>query len=142
MNGRTGSRVDSAAQQVPGGRGAASQVRGVAADLATAEGAARVMAAAPELDVLVNNVGIFEPKPFAEIPTATGHAFPDVNLLSGVRLSRHHLPRMLQRGSGRILFISSESALQIPAKMIHYGVTKTAQLGLARGLAERPAEPR
>jgi NAD(P)-dependent dehydrogenase (short-subunit alcohol dehydrogenase family) len=86
--------------------------------------------------VLVNNVGIFEAKAFAEVPDADWSRILEVNLLSGVRLSRHHLPRMLARGAGRILFISSESALQIPAEMIHYGVTKTAQLGLARGLAE------
>ena len=139
VNGRTGARVEQAVRQVEAAAGASLRVRGVAADLATAEGAARVISAAPELDVLVNNVGIFEAKPFARIPDEDWTHFLEVNVLSGVRLSRHHLPRMLQRGSGRILFISSESALQIPAEMIHYGVTKTAQLGLARGMAELTA---
>jgi NAD(P)-dependent dehydrogenase (short-subunit alcohol dehydrogenase family) len=136
VNGRTGARVEQAVRQVEAAAGASLRVRGVAADLGTAEGAAHVISAAPELDVLVNNVGIFEAKPFARIPDDDWTHFLEVNVLSGVRLSRHHLPRMLQRGSGRILFISSESALQIPAEMIHYGVTKTAQLGLARGMAE------
>ncbi len=136
VNGRTEARVEAAVRVVQAASGSAAQVRGIAADLATAEGAARVIAAAPDLDVLVNNVGIFEAKPFAEISDADWTRFLEVNVLSGVRLSRHHLPRMLQRGFGRVLFISSESALQIPAEMIHYGVTKTAQLGLARGLAE------
>jgi NAD(P)-dependent dehydrogenase (short-subunit alcohol dehydrogenase family) len=136
VNGRTEARVEAAVRQVQAACGASSQVRGVAADLATAEGAARVISAAPDLDVLVNNVGIFEAKPFVDISDVDWTHFLEVNVLSGVRLSRHHLPRMLERGFGRILFISSESGLQIPAEMIHYGVTKTAQLGLARGLAE------
>jgi NAD(P)-dependent dehydrogenase (short-subunit alcohol dehydrogenase family) len=136
VNGRTEARVEAAVKKVQAAAGATSQVRGVAADLATAEGAARVISAAPDLDVLVNNVGIFEAKPFADISDVDWTHFLEVNVLSGVRLSRHHLPRMLQRGFGRILFISSESGLQIPAEMIHYGVTKTAQLGLSRGLAE------
>lgn len=135
LNGRTAARVEEALrvvrERVPG-----AQVEGVAADLATDAGADVVLSAAPEVDVLVNNVGIFEAKSFAEIPDADWLRFLQVNLLSGVRLSRHHLPRMLARRWGRILFISSESALQIPAEMIHYGVTKTAQLGLSRGLAE------
>ncbi len=135
VNGRTHERVDAAIAQVAA-RAPAAEVRGVAADLGTAEGAERVLAAAPDLDVLVNNVGVFEAKAFPEIPDADWTRFLEVNVLSGVRLSRHHLPRMLARGWGRILFISSESGLQIPAEMIHYGVTKTAQLGLARGLAE------
>lgn len=135
VNGRTCARVDEAmrrvAERVPG-----AEVTGVAADLATARGAERVIAAAPDADILVNNLGIFEAKPFAEIADEDWSRVLEVNLLSGVRLSRHHLPRMLARRWGRILFISSESALQIPAEMIHYGVTKTAQLGLSRGLAE------
>lgn len=135
VNGRTAARVEQAMarvrQEAPG-----AEVTGVAADLGTARGAEHVVAAAPDTDILVNNVGIFEAKPFAGIPDADWLRFLEVNLLSGVRLSRHHLPRMLERRWGRVLFISSESALQIPAEMIHYGVTKTAQLGLARGLAE------
>jgi NAD(P)-dependent dehydrogenase (short-subunit alcohol dehydrogenase family) len=135
VNGRTQARVDEALARVRQ-RAPGAQASGVAADLTDAAGAAAVLAAAPDVDVLVNNVGIFEAKRFDEIPDEDWSRFLEVNLLSGVRLSRHHLPRMLSRRWGRILFISSESALQIPAEMIHYGVTKTAQLGLARGLAE------
>jgi NAD(P)-dependent dehydrogenase (short-subunit alcohol dehydrogenase family) len=135
VNGRTEARVAEALRQLRA-RVPRARVEGVAADLGTADGAARLIAAAPDADVLVNNVGIFEAKAFAEIPDADWSRILEVNLLSGVRLSRHHLPRMLARGAGRILFVSSESALQIPAEMIHYGVTKTAQLALARGLAE------
>jgi NAD(P)-dependent dehydrogenase (short-subunit alcohol dehydrogenase family) len=135
VNGRTAARVEEAIRRVQE-RAPGAEVGGVAADLATARGAEHVIAAAPEADILVNNVGIFEAKPFVEIPDADWERVLQVNVLSGVRLSRHHLPRMLERRWGRILFISSESALQIPAEMIHYGVSKTAQLGLARGLAE------
>ncbi|HET7753714.1 MAG TPA: SDR family NAD(P)-dependent oxidoreductase [Anaeromyxobacteraceae bacterium] len=135
VNGRTADRVDRAVrtvkERVPG-----ASVSGVAADLETKDGAARLIEAAPDVDVLVNNVGIFSAKGFAQIDDAEWSQIFAVNVLSGVRLSRHHLPRMLERRWGRIIFISSESALQIPAEMIHYGVTKTAQLGLARGLAE------
>ena len=90
----------------------------------------------PSVDILVNNLGIFEPKPFEQIPDEDWQRFFDVNVLSGVRLSRAYLPGMKQRNWGRIVFISSESAIQIPAEMIHYGVTKTAQLAVSRGLAE------
>jgi NAD(P)-dependent dehydrogenase (short-subunit alcohol dehydrogenase family) len=135
VNGRTAARVEEAMRRVRE-RAPGAEVNGVAADLGTVEGAAHLLAAAPETDILVNNVGIFEAKPFAEIGDEDWARLLEVNVLSGVRLSRHHLPRMLERRWGRILFISSESALQIPAEMIHYGVTKTAQLGLARGLAE------
>jgi NAD(P)-dependent dehydrogenase (short-subunit alcohol dehydrogenase family) len=135
VNGRTAARVEEAMGRVRE-RAPGADVTGVAADLGTAGGAAHLLAVAPDADILVNNVGIFEAMPFAEIPDEDWARLLEVNLLSGVRLSRHHLPRMLERRWGRILFISSESALQIPAEMIHYGVTKTAQLGLARGLAE------
>ena len=94
------------------------------------------MRAAPEVDILVNNAGIFEPKAFVEIPDADWTRFFEVNVMSGVRLSRAYLPGMLERDWGRIIFISSESGLQIPKEMIHYGLTKTAQLALSRGLAE------
>jgi len=87
----------------------------------------------------VNNVGIFEPKPFAEIPDADWFRFFEVNVMSGVRLSRHYLPAMLKKNWGRILFVSSESAVQIPAEMVHYGMTKTAQISVARGIAESVA---
>src|SRR4029077_8903643 len=90
----------------------------------------------PAVDILVNNLGIFEPKPFEEIPDEDWQRFFDVNVLSGVRLSRAYLAGMKQRNWGRIIFISSESAVQIPAEMVHYGMTKTAQVAIARGLAE------
>ena len=135
VNGRSEARVAEAVRAI---RAAApgAEVRGVAADLGTADGCARAVAAAPDADVLVNNVGIFEAKPFAEISDAEWLRFFEVNVMSGVRLSRAYLPGMLARGWGRILFVSSESALQIPLEMIHYGMTKTAQLAVARGLAE------
>ncbi|HXN81421.1 MAG TPA: SDR family oxidoreductase [Myxococcales bacterium] len=135
VNGRTEARVEQAVARI---RKSAPQVlvQGVAADLATAEGAAKLVARVPAADVLVNNLGIFEAKPFGEIPDADWLRIWDANVMSGVRLSRHYLPRMKQGGWGRVVFITSESAVQIPAEMIHYGVTKTAQLGLARGLAE------
>ena len=94
------------------------------------------MRAAPEADVLVNNMGIFEPKPFEEIPDADWMRFFEANVMSGVRLSRHYVAGMRARNWGRIVFVSSESGLQIPVEMIHYGMTKTAQLAVARGLAE------
>jgi len=133
VNGRTQERVDAAVREI--GRGA----RGIAADLGTARGAARLLAELPEVDVLVNNVGIFEARPFTEIPDEDWLRLFETNVLSGVRLSRGYLPGMVRAGWGRVIFISSESALQIPAEMIHYGVTKTAQLALSRGLAETVA---
>jgi NAD(P)-dependent dehydrogenase (short-subunit alcohol dehydrogenase family) len=111
-------------------------VRGIAADLGTAAGCDEVVRQLPQVDILVNNVGIFEPKPFPEISDDDWNRFFAVNVMSGVRLSRAYLPGMKERNSGRIVFISSESGLQIPAEMIHYGMTKTAQLAIARGLAE------
>jgi NAD(P)-dependent dehydrogenase (short-subunit alcohol dehydrogenase family) len=135
VNGRTTERVDDAVRRlreaVPG-----ADVRGLAADLGTADGCARMTEAHPDLDVLVNNLGIFEPKPFAEITDADWLRFFEVNVLSGVRLARHYLPGMRARDWGRIVFVSSESAVQIPVEMVHYGTTKTAQLAVARGLAE------
>jgi len=107
--------------------------------LAKAEGAREAIGRYPEVEILVNNLGIFEPKAFEQIPDEDWFRFFETNVLSGVRLSRHYLPRMKQRNWGRIVFISSESALQIPAEMIHYGMTKTAQLAVARGLAETTA---
>lgn len=135
INGRTQPRVEAALaqvrQHVPG-----AQVEGVVADAGSAAGCATLTAAWREVDVLVNNVGIFEPKPFEEIPDADWLRFFEVNVLSGVRLARHYVRGMRQRNWGRIVFVSSESGLQIPAEMIHYGVTKTAQIAVARGLAE------
>jgi NAD(P)-dependent dehydrogenase (short-subunit alcohol dehydrogenase family) len=138
INGRNQQRVQDAVaavlREMPGAR-----VDGVAADLATAEGAEVLIKAAPDADILVNNMGIFEPKPFAEITDADWQRFFDTNVMSGVRLSRHYLPLMVAKGWGRVVFISSESGLNIPKEMIHYGMTKTAQLAISRGLAESVA---
>jgi NAD(P)-dependent dehydrogenase (short-subunit alcohol dehydrogenase family) len=140
INGRTKERVDAAAARVRelSGRNAV-EVSGVAADLSTAAGCDALVRRAPDADVLVNNMGIFEPRPFEQIPDADWMRFFEANVMSGVRLSRHYLPRMLKANWGRIVFVSSESAVQIPAEMIHYGMTKTAQVAVARGLAETTA---
>jgi NAD(P)-dependent dehydrogenase (short-subunit alcohol dehydrogenase family) len=116
-----------------------ARVDGVAADLSTSDGVARLVSRVAETDILVNNLGIFEPKPFEAITDDDWHRFFDVNVMSGIRLARAYLPGMLRRNWGRIVFISSESGLNIPVEMIHYGVTKTAQLAISRGLAERVA---
>lgn len=112
------------------------QVTGVLADPASAEGAEALIAARPDTDILVNNLGIYEAKAFADITDADWHRFFEVNVVSGARLARHYFPRMLARNWGRVIFIASESALVVPAEMIHYGMTKTAQLAISRGLAE------
>jgi NAD(P)-dependent dehydrogenase (short-subunit alcohol dehydrogenase family) len=138
LNGRTASRVEVAVARLKS-TGCKGRVDGFAADLGTAEGANQVTAKFPDVEILINNLGIFEPKPFEQIPDADWFRFFEVNVLSGVRLSRFYLPRMKERGWGRIVFISSESAIQIPTEMIHYGMTKTAQLAIARGLAETTA---
>jgi NAD(P)-dependent dehydrogenase (short-subunit alcohol dehydrogenase family) len=138
VNGRTGARVDAAVAEIRN-TVADADVRGIAADLGTAAGCERLFDELAEVEILVNNLGIFEPKPFGEISDADWMRFFEVNVLSGVRLSRRYLPGMRDRGWGRIVFVSSESALQIPAEMIHYGMTKTAQLAVARGLAETTA---
>ena len=135
ISGRTKKRVDQAIARIKKTRGKGS-VRGVAADLGNADGIAAFLREVPETDILVNNMGIFEPKPFEEISDVDWMRFFETNVMSGVRLSRAYLPRMKKRNWGRIIFISSESGLQIPAEMIHYGVTKTAQIALARGIAE------
>jgi NAD(P)-dependent dehydrogenase (short-subunit alcohol dehydrogenase family) len=139
VNGRTQARVDAALEKLSSAK-LAGKVEGFAGDLGTADGVERITAKYPEVEILVNNLGIFEPKPFEQIPDADWLRFFEVNVLSGVRLSRHYLPRMKERNWGRIVFISSESALQIPKEMIHYGMTKTAQLAVARGLAETTPE--
>jgi NAD(P)-dependent dehydrogenase (short-subunit alcohol dehydrogenase family) len=135
INGRTAAAVDDAVQRiladVPDAR-----LEKFPGDLTVAAVANQLAAAFPQVDILVNNLGIFDPKPFAEIPDAEWQRFFDVNVLSGVRLSRLYFDGMLKRNKGRIIFISSESALHIPSEMIHYGMTKTAQLAVARGLAE------
>ncbi|MBF5041930.1 SDR family oxidoreductase [Aggregicoccus sp. 17bor-14] len=135
LNGRTPARVEAALaavrKVVPG-----AKLSGVAADLGTAEGARQVVAQVPRVDVLVNNLGIFASKPFEEIPDEEWLQFFETNVLSGVRLSRAYLPGMREQNWGRILFVSSESAVHIPSEMIHYGMTKTAQVAVSRGLAE------
>jgi NAD(P)-dependent dehydrogenase (short-subunit alcohol dehydrogenase family) len=135
VNGRTAERVKAAVEQLKGEL-PDSSISGVAADLGSAAGCEKVIRQRPELDILVNNMGIFEPKPFDEIPDADWLRFFETNVLSGVRLSRHYLRGMRGRNWGRVVFVSSESAVQIPVEMIHYGTTKTAQLAIARGLAE------
>ncbi|SEO43998.1 NAD(P)-dependent dehydrogenase, short-chain alcohol dehydrogenase family [Luteibacter sp. UNC138MFCol5.1] len=135
ITGRTQARVDEAIAAVKKAATGA-KVTGVAADLGTAEGAAALIEAVPDTDILINNLGIFEPKDFFDIDDAEWSRFFEVNVNSGVRLSRHYAKGMKDRGWGRVQFISSESAVQIPGEMVHYGVTKTAQLGVSRGLAE------
>jgi len=135
VNGRTQERVDAAMRAIRS-HAATAKVDGIAADFSGSVGAEAVIAKLPAVDVLVNNVGIFEPKPFAEIPDADWYRFFEINVMSGVRLARHYLAGMLKRNWGRIVFISSESGVQIPAEMVHYGVTKTAQIAVARGIAE------
>ena len=135
VNGRTKQRVDEAVAKLRASAPSAD-VQNLAVDLGTADGAREATTRFSEVDILINNLGIFEPKPFEQISDQDWLRFFEVNVLSGVRLSRHYLPRMKQRNWGRIIFVSSESALQIPAEMIHYGMTKTAQLAIARGMAE------
>jgi NAD(P)-dependent dehydrogenase (short-subunit alcohol dehydrogenase family) len=135
VNGRTQVKVDAAVAALAKAAPAA-KVRGVAADVSTAAGCDALVAALPDVDILINNAGIFEPKGFFDIPDDDWSRFFEVNVMSGVRLSRAYLPGMLKRNWGRIVFISSESALNIPKEMIHYGMTKTAQLAVSRGLAE------
>src|SRR6267154_445615 len=138
VNGRTQPRVDAALKTIQQAV-ATADLRGVAADLGTAAGVDGFVRQIPAADVLINNLGIFDPKPFLEIPDADWMRFFEVNVLSGVRLARAYLPGMLKKNWGRIIFISSESAQHIPAEMIHYGMTKTAQVAVARGLAESVA---
>src|SRR5437870_1011730 len=135
VNGRTQQRVDEAISSI---RSAVpnAKISGVAADLGTRQGVDRIASEIPHVDVLVNNVGIFEPKPFEQITDDDWMRFFEINVMSGVRLSRAYLPGMKKRNWGRIVFISSESGVHIPAEMIHYGATKTAQIAVARGLAE------
>lgn len=138
VNGRTQKRVDAAIAEIhkshPG-----ADLTGIAADVSNGAGCAKLTQALSAVDILVNNMGIFEPKPFEQIPDEDWMRFFEANVMSGVRLSRHYLPAMRQKNWGRILFVSSESAVQIPAEMIHYGMTKTAQVAVARGIAETVA---
>ena len=138
LNGRSDKSTNAAktrlAQKFPN-----AKIDAIAADVATAQGAADFIKRVGDADILVNNVGIFEPKPFAEIPDEDWQRFFDTNVMSGVRLSRHYLPAMMKRNWGRIVFISSESGLNIPVEMVHYGMTKTAQLAISLGLAATAA---
>jgi NAD(P)-dependent dehydrogenase (short-subunit alcohol dehydrogenase family) len=138
VNGRTQQRVDQALRQIKADKKDA-HATGIAADLGTKQGVALLTSKVPALDILVNNLGIFEVKPFPQITDEDWLRFFETNVLSGVRLSRFYLPQMLKKNWGRIVFISSESGLNIPVEMVHYGVTKTAQIALARGLAETTA---
>lgn len=138
VNGRTPRGVDEAIAQMRMDVPLAKLVP-FAGDLSKAAAANELAQAFPAVDILVNNLGIFEPKPFEEIPDEDWQRFFDVNVLSGVRLARLYLPNMRERDWGRIVFISSESGVQIPSEMIHYGVSKTAQIAVARGLAEHVA---
>src|ERR1035437_443278 len=135
VNGRTQARVDAALERIRKELPDAT-LEGIAEDLGTADGCERLVRGLPSVEILVNNLGIFEPKPFAETPDADWLRLFEVNVMSGVRLSRAYLSGMKQRNSGRIVFISSESAVQTPAEMVHYGMTKTAQIAVARGIAE------
>jgi NAD(P)-dependent dehydrogenase (short-subunit alcohol dehydrogenase family) len=133
ITGRSQSKLDAAAEQIA----KVGKVNPVLADPATAEGAAALIAAVPEADILVNNLGIYEAKAFTDISDADWHHLFEVNVVSGARLARHYFPKMLAKDWGRVIFISSESSLVIPEEMIHYGTTKTAQLAIARGLAQQ-----
>lgn len=137
VNGRTPDAVDDAVAELAAVGGGV--VEGFAGDLGTAQAAETLVRRFPDVEILVNNLGIFEPKPFEEIPDEDWRRFFDVNVLSGVRLARLYLPSMRRRNWGRIIFISSESGLHIPAEMVHYGVTKAAQIAAARGIAESVA---
>lgn len=134
INGRTQQKIDAAIKKLKEEIPAAS-VSGIAADFANVDEVDKLLTALPEIDILINNVGIFELKPFADIQDEEWTKFFEVNVLSGIRLSRQLLPKMLARNWGRIVFISSESAINIPENMIHYGMTKTAMLAVSRGLA-------
>ena len=135
VNGRTEARVQAALEELRA-LAPTAELHGLAVDLTTPEGVSATVSAFPDVDILVNNLGSYSPKPFAELSDEDWLKIIGVNFFSGLRLARHHFPRMLARKGGRIIFISSESAVQIPTEMIHYGVTKTMQVALARGLAE------
>lgn len=133
LTGRDPGKLQQAAEELRISTG--SEISGVVADVATAEGAATVLAQVPEVDILVNNLGIYESKAFEQITDADWLRYFEVNVMSGVRLARGYFPAMLASGSGRIIFISSETGLAVDPGMIHYAMTKTAQLSIARGLA-------
>jgi len=138
VNGRDPARVDAVVEELraelPG-----AEISGVAADLASADGAESLFAGLPDVDVLVNNLGIFGPTPVLEVDDATWQRFWEVNVLSGIRLARRYLHGMRDRGWGRVLFMASDSAVVVPLEMVHYGVTKTALLAVSRGFAKAMA---
>ena len=134
INGRTKESVDKAVSELKSI--AAANVSGIAADFSKKEDVDNLIEQLTEVDILINNAGIFEPKPFTDISDEDWFRFFEVNVMSGIRLSRHYFPKMLSKNWGRIIFISSESAVFIPSEMIHYGMTKTAQIAVSRGLAE------
>jgi NAD(P)-dependent dehydrogenase (short-subunit alcohol dehydrogenase family) len=138
VNGRSEARVKEAIASIRA-KVPSAKLEGLALDLSKADAAAQTTKRHPDVDILVNNLGVYEVKDFEQITDAEWLAIIETNFLSGVRLSRHYLPRMMAGGWGRIIFISSESAVNIPVEMIHYGVTKTMQVALARGLAETTA---
>ena len=131
INGRDAGHVQDVARRLGG--------QGIAADVGTAAGAATVIGQLPDADILVNNIGMFAAQPVFEIPDAEWLQFYEVNVLSGVRLTRHYAPRMAERGWGRVIFVSSEAAIQTPTNMVHYGMSKTAQLAVSRGMAQQVA---
>jgi len=139
VNGRSEGRVQEALAQIRRDVPSQTKLEPLAADLGVAEGAAQAIKRFPDVDILVNNLGVYAPKAFGEITDADWLDIIETNFMSGVRLSRHYLPRMKARNWGRIIFISSESAVNIPVEMIHYGVTKTMQVALANGLAATTA---
>ncbi len=132
INGRKQDVVDAAVKELAKD----GDVKGIASDLSTAQGAKATTDKLPSVDILINNVGAYQPKAFPEISDEEWETTFQTNVMSGVRLSRFYLPKMLKQNWGRIIFISSESAVQIPVEMIHYGFSKTAQLAIARGMAE------
>jgi len=138
VNGRTEARVAEAIASIRAGNPSA-RLETLALDLSKADAATETIKRFPDVDILVNNLGVYQVQPFEQITDAEWLAIIETNFLSGVRLARHYLPRMKTTGCGRIIFISSESAVNIPVEMIHYGVTKTMQVALARGLAETTA---
>lgn len=135
INGRKKETVDDAVDKLKSSVEGA-KVSGIAADFSKVDDINRLLKELPEVDILINNTGIFEPKAFVDIPDEDWFRFFEVNVMSGIRLARHYFPKMLQKNWGRIIFISSESAVFIPDEMIHYGMTKTAQIAVSRGLAE------
>lgn len=135
INGRTSARVTQAIDKIKQNYPAA-KVSGIVADLATKAGIEQLFQQVPHIDILINNLGMYEPKTFFDITDEDWSNIFEVNVLSGIRLSRQYLPKLLEQNWGRIIFISSESAVQTPVEMIHYGTTKTAQLAISRGLAE------